>query len=117
MLQAGGKRLGPAMTVLAVIVALLVLADFVYAGVLVARQASVRQAPAAQQESPKTKAGGQAKAGHPCNHGFYASQAAHSKKGGGYVSGIAKSDLGKNGNCSAPLPAQPPAASPKPAGE
>ena len=50
-----------------------------------------------------------AKAGaHPCNHGFYVSQAAHSKKGGGYVKQIAKSDLGKNGNCSAPLPAPAP---------
>jgi hypothetical protein len=117
MLQASGKRLGLAMTVLAAIVALLVLADFVYAGVLVARQASIRQAPAAEQESPKTKPAGQAKAGHPCNHGFYVSQAAHSKKGGGYVSGIAKSDLGADGNCSAPLPAQPPAAKPKPAGD
>jgi hypothetical protein len=50
-----------------------------------------------------------AKAGtHPCNHGFYVSQAAHSKKGGAYVKQIAQSDLGKNGNCSAPLPAPAP---------
>jgi hypothetical protein len=41
------------------------------------------------------------------------SQAAHAKKGGGYVSGIAQGDLGKDGNCSAPLPA----ATPKPAGD
>ena len=42
---------------------------------------------------------------HPCNHGFYVSQAAHAHKGGQYVSSVAKSDLGKNGDCSAPLPA------------
>jgi hypothetical protein len=41
---------------------------------------------------------------HPCNHGFYVSQAAHAHKGGAYVSSVAKSDLGKNGDCSAPLP-------------
>ena len=46
-------------------------------------------------------------AGHPCNHGWYVSQAAHKRAGGAYVSSVAKSDLGKNGNCSAPLP-QPP---------
>ncbi|SRR5260221_10421139 len=45
---------------------------------------------------------------HPCNHGFYVSQAAHAHKGGHYVSTIAKSDLGKNGDCSAPLPAPAP---------
>ncbi len=46
---------------------------------------------------------------HPCNHGFYVSQAAHAHKGGDYVKQIAQSDLGKNGDCSAPLPAQAPA--------
>ena len=45
---------------------------------------------------------------HPCNHGFYVSQAAHSKKGGDYVSAIAQSELGKNGTCTAPLPASAP---------
>jgi len=50
-------------------------------------------------------AGGPAAAGtHPCNHGFYVSQAAHLHKGGQYVSSVAKSDLGKNGTCTAPLP-------------
>jgi hypothetical protein len=60
--------------------------------------------PSAQVE---TKQPGQ----HPCNHGFYVSQAAHAKKGGAYVSQIAQSALGKNGVCSAPLPA--PASTPK----
>jgi hypothetical protein len=112
MLQARMKRLGTTMTVLIAIIAVLVLADVVYAGVLVARRATVHVAPAAAQASPKTKPAGQAGTGHPCNHGSYVSQAAHAKKGGGYVSGIAQGDLGKDGNCSAPVPA----ATPKPAG-
>ncbi len=64
------------------------------------RTSSHTQAPAqaAAQSGPKA-------VGHPCNHGFYVAQAAHAKKGGAYVRQIAKSDLGKNGSCSAPLPA------------
>jgi hypothetical protein len=41
---------------------------------------------------------------HPCNHGFYVSEAAHGHHGGAYTSQIARSDLGKNGDCTAPLP-------------
>lgn len=41
---------------------------------------------------------------HPCNHGFYVSEAAHGHKGGAYTAQIGHSDLGKNGDCSAPLP-------------
>lgn len=60
-------------------------------------------------ESPDSA--GTAVAGtHPCNHGFYVSRAAHAHKGGAYVSSVAQTDLGKNGDCSAPLP------TPKPAG-
>jgi hypothetical protein len=114
MAQTRLPRLGAAMTVLAAIIALLVLADVAFAAVLVSRQGSLQPAPSAAQASPKANSGEKTKAGHPCNHGFYVSQAAHSKKGGAYVSGIAKSDLGKDGNCTAPLPAQAP--SPKPAG-
>jgi hypothetical protein len=55
--------------------------------------------PAAASPAPKTQGT------HPCNHGYYVSQAAHAKKGGKYVSGIAQSNLGKDGNCAAPLPA------------
>jgi len=102
------------MTVLVAVVFLLVLADLAFAAALATRNASIQLAPAATQATPKVKAPGQTKTGHPCNHGYYVSQAAHSKKGGGYVSGIAKSDLGKDGNCSAPLPAQPPAPKAKP---
>lgn len=56
------------------------------------------QAPTADGDSSTTKT-------HPCNHGFYVSQAAHSHKGGAAVSVIAKGNLGKDGNCTAPLPA------------
>jgi hypothetical protein len=59
-----------------------------------------------QSSTEATEPGGQKQAGHPCNHGFYVSQAAHAHKGGAYVSTIAQSDLGKNGSCTAPLPAQ-----------
>jgi hypothetical protein len=41
---------------------------------------------------------------HPCNYGFYVSQAAHGKHGGAFTSQIARSNLGKNGDCSRPLP-------------
>jgi hypothetical protein len=93
--MAAMRRLTPAMTVLAAIVALLVLADVVFAVKLAATHSPSPVASA----SSKTAAGG-----HPCNHGFYVSQAAHAKKGGKYVSGIAQGSLGKNGSCSAPLP-------------
>ncbi len=48
--------------------------------------------------------GGGHKGAHPCNHGFYVSQAAHAHHGGSFVSSVARTDLGKNGDCSAPLP-------------
>jgi hypothetical protein len=66
--------------------------------------------PAQTPEATDTadSAGSTAAGTHPCNHGFYVSQAAHAHKGGHYVSTIAQSDLGKNGDCSAPLPAPAP---------
>jgi hypothetical protein len=89
------------------VVFLLVLADLGVAAVLASRNASsIQLTPAAA--SPKAGGGQQQKAAHPCNHGYYVSQAAHAKKGGQYTSGIAQSDLGKNGSCTAPLPAQAP---------
>jgi len=63
------------------------------------RTSSHTQAPAQAAAQSGTKGA------HPCNHGFYVSRAAHAKKGGAYVRQVAKSDLGKNGGCSAPLPA------------
>lgn len=89
------SRLTPAMTVLAAIVALLVLADVVFA----VKLAATHSTPPVAASSQKTAA-----SGHPCNHGFYVSQAAHAKKGGKYVSGVAHGNLGKNGSCTAPLP-------------
>ncbi len=65
------------------------------------RASSSSQAPAPADAQEGSKQQGV----HPCNHGFYVSQAAHAKKGGGYVKQVAQSDLGKNGDCSAPLPA------------
>lgn len=82
------------------VVSVLVLADVAFAGVLVAQRATTSQQAVAAHE------GQTAPGQHPCNHGFYVSQAAHAKKGGGYVSGIAKGKLGKDGNCSAALPAK-----------
>jgi hypothetical protein len=95
---------GPVVLLLAVI-AVLVLADI---GIVALRLSSghpIGSAPSARS-APTAP-------GHPCNHGAYVSAAAHAHKGGGYVSSIAKGKLGKNGNCSAPLPAAPaaPAAS------
>jgi len=57
---------------------------------------------------------GQAKKQHPCNHGFYVSQAAKAGKGADYVKQVAQSDLGKDGNCTAPLPSPKPATSSEP---
>jgi hypothetical protein len=108
MVQTRGPQLSMAMTVLAAVVFLLVLADLGVAAVVATRNASVIQlTPAAA--SPKAGAGQQHKAAHPCNHGYYVSQAAHARKGGQYTSGIAKRGLGKNGSCTAPLPANQPA--------
>ena len=61
--------------------------------------------PAETADADAESGGAGATKTHPCNHGFYVSQAAHAHKGGQYVSSVAKSDLGKNGDCSAPLPA------------
>jgi hypothetical protein len=89
------RRLTPAMTVLAAIVALLVLADVVFAVKLAATHPTSPVASSSQQTAVKS---------HPCNHGYYVSQAAHARKGGKYVSGVAQGNLGKNGTCTAPLP-------------
>jgi hypothetical protein len=87
---------GPVVLLLAVI-AVLILADI---GIIALRLASGH--PIGTTHSSQS---GPTASGHPCNHGAYVSAAAHSHKGGGYVSGVAKGKLGKNGNCSAPLPA------------
>lgn len=88
--------------ILVVVIALFVLADI---GIVAVRLTSAHSAPSTPQVA-QTKSGQPA---HPCNHGFYVSQAAHSKKGGSYVSGITKGNLGKQGGCAAALPTVAPA--------
>ena len=41
---------------------------------------------------------------HPCNHGFYMSQVARAHHGGKFTSTVAKSDIGKDGDCTKPVP-------------
>ena len=86
---------------LVAVVSLGVLADGAVVAGYLRTSSTLAPAQAAVQSGPKA-------GGHPCNHGFYVSQAAHAKKGGAYVRQVAKSDLGKTGNCSAPLPAPAP---------
>jgi len=100
-------RLNTLLLVLVAVIGLGVLADGV---VIVTHLQSSRhsQAPSATSDETGSAKDGAKGAAHLCNHGFYVSQAAHSKKGAGYVKQVAQSDLGKNGNCSAPLPAPAP---------
>jgi hypothetical protein len=103
-------RLNTLLLVVVAVIGLGVLADGV---VIVTHLQAARHSQAPPGSTDEAGAKDNVKAGtRPCNHGFYVSQAAHAKKGGGYVKQIAQSDLGKNGNCSAPLPA--PASNTKP---
>jgi hypothetical protein len=98
MLRRHLSGIGLPLAIAVAVVAMLVLADI---GIIAVRLTSIHSTTSAPQVA-------QAKPGqssHPCNHGYYVSQAAHAKKGGSYVSGIAKSKLGKQGGCTAPLPA------------
>jgi hypothetical protein len=96
-------RVNTLLLVVVVLIGLGVLGDGVV--IVTHLQASSRsQAPSATTD----QAGSGNAAAHPCNHGYYVPQAAHAKKGGAYVKQIAQSNLGKNGNCSAPLPAPAP---------
>jgi len=90
-------RFNTGLVVLVAVIALGFLADGVVT-VAHLRASSQSQAPVAAQAVAKHSQ-------HPCNHGFYVSQAAHAKKGGGFVKQIAQSNLGKSGSCTAPLPA------------
>jgi hypothetical protein len=99
-------RLNTLLLVVVAVIGLGVLADGV---VIVTHLQAARHSQAPSATTDEAGAKDSAKSGtHPCNHGFYVSQAAHSKKGGGYVKQVAHSDLGKNRNCSAPLPAPAP---------
>jgi hypothetical protein len=84
-------KLSAPMAVLAGVVGLLVLADIAFAAVLVSNRSSAPPAASAQQH-PGT-------ASHPCNHGYYVSQAAHAKHSGQDVSKVAHSSAGKSGSC------------------
>ena len=84
-------KLSAPMAVLAGVVSLLVLADIAFAAVLVSTRSSAPPAASAQQQ-PAT-------ASHPCNHGYYVSQAAKSKHSGQDVSKVAHSSAGKSGSC------------------
>jgi hypothetical protein len=84
-------KLSAPMAVLAGVVGLLVLADIAFAAVLVSNRSSAPPAASAQQQ-PAT-------ASHPCNHGYFVSQAAHSKHSGQDVSKVAHSNAGKSGSC------------------
>jgi len=87
-------RLGTPMLVLLAVVALLVAADV---GLVALRLTSGHPTGFHAATQPAENETGQA--GHPCNHGSYVSRAAHQHKGGKYVSGVARGDLGKNGSC------------------
>ena len=93
------------LAILVVVVALFVLADIGIVAMRLTSTHSTASTPRVAQTKPGQRA-------HPCNHGFYVSQAAHSKKGGSYVSGVAKGNLGKQGGCAAPLPPEAPAGAP-----
>jgi hypothetical protein len=84
-------KLSAPMAVLAGVVGLLVLADIGFAAALVSTRLSTPPAASAQQQ-PAT-------ASHPCNHGYYVSQAAHAKHNGEDVSKVAHSSAGKSGSC------------------
>ena len=81
------------MALVAVLIAVLVAADLVLAVKLVATRSTNPPAASSSQT---------AEGGHPCNHGSYVSKAAHAKKGGKSVSGVAQSNAGKNGSCPSP---------------
>ncbi len=97
------KRLSAGLVVLVAVIALAVGADAVVIASHLRAGIHAIPPPSAQAQTNQPTQ-------HPCNHGFYVSQAAHAKKGGAYVSQVAKGNLGKNGVCSAPLPAPAPKA-------
>jgi len=87
---------------LVVILAIIVIGVVADGAVLVNH---LRTASTSSESSSNDRTGKGQQGTHPCNHGFYVYQAAHAKKGGSNVKQVAKGSLGKNGDCSAPLPA------------
>ena len=100
-MKAALARLSTPMVWLVAVIALGVLGDGIF---LVSHYRNTGQA-ATQSDKHEQSSSKSKSQQRPCNHGFYVSQAAHAKKGGAYVKQIAQTDLGKNGDCSAPLPA------------
>ncbi|HET7418922.1 MAG TPA: hypothetical protein VFL27_00920 [Candidatus Dormibacteraeota bacterium] len=88
-------KLSAPMAVLAGVVGLLVLGDIAFAAVLVSTRSS---ATPASQSQPQ----GSATSSHPCNHGYFVSQAAHAKHTGQGQSKVARSSAGKSGSCTKP---------------
>jgi hypothetical protein len=100
-MKAALARLSAPTVLLVAVISLGVLGDGIF---LVSHYRNAGQAATQSDEHEQSSSKSQPQQ-HPCNHGFYVSQAAHAKKGGGYVKQVAQTDLGKNGDCSAPLPA------------
>jgi hypothetical protein len=92
-------RLNAGLVVIVAIIVIGVVAD----GAVIVNH--LRASSSSSESSANDQSGPGQKAPHPCNHGFYVSQAAHSKNGAAHVKQVAKSGLGKNGDCSAPPPA------------
>jgi len=85
--------LGRPLVVMLAVILMLVLVDVGIVGVRLTSGHPVGSQQAGQQQD---KNAGK----HPCNHGGAVSKAAHQHKGGKSVSGVARSNAGKNGACS-----------------
>jgi predicted DNA repair protein MutK len=85
--------LGRPLVVMLAVILMLVLVDV---GIVAMRLTSGHPVGSQQAGQQQDKNAGK----HPCNHGSEVSKAAHQHKGGKNVSGVAKSNAGKNGSCS-----------------
>jgi len=88
--------LGRPLVVMLAVILMLVLVDVGIVAVRLTSGHPVGSQRAGQQDGKAAK--------HPCNHGNEVSKAAHQHKGGKHVSGVAKSQAGKNGTCSSTSP-------------
>jgi len=89
------RTLGRPLVVMLAVILMLVLVDV---GIVAVRLTSGHPVGSQQAGQQQDKNAGK----HPCNHGNEVSKAAHQHKGGKHVSGVAKSNAGKNGSCSSP---------------
>ena len=89
--------LGRPLVVMLAVILVLVLVDVGIVAVRLTSGHPVGSPQAAGQSDGKS-------AGHPCNHGSEVSKAAHQHQGGKHVSGVAKSNAGKNGSCGSSSP-------------